>query len=181
MIVLCSSSPTRAKILQNFGVDFVQKGCEFDEDSLQTKTPKTFVYEAVKGKFHCCKKRFGLDMPLLAADTVVEHQGQILRKAKDMDEARRMLKLQSGSKVSIMSALMFESKEFFISDISTTVYELHSFDEDDLNRYLQSGLWQGKAGAIMVEGFCKKYIKSVRGFESTAMGLQVEKILPYIK
>ena len=39
----------------------------------------------------------------------------------------------------------------------------------------------GKAGAIMVEGFCKPYIKSVDGYESTAMGLCVEKLLPYLK
>jgi len=180
MIRLCSSSPTRAKILQDFGVEFVQNSCEFDEDSLQVKTAKTFVYEATKGKFECCKKRFGIDIPLLVADTVVVHQGKMLRKAKNIDDAKAMLRLQSGSKVSIMTALMFESKEFLISDISTTSYELANFEEDDLNEYLQSGQWQGKAGAIMVEGFCNKYIKSVKGLQSTAMGLQIEKILPYI-
>ena len=53
-------------------------------------------------------------------------------------------------------------------------------EEADLERYLESGLWQGKAGGCMVEGFCKKYIKSVDGYESTAMGLQVESLLPWI-
>lgn len=180
MIRLCSTSPTRAKILKDFGVEFIQSGCEFDEDSLQITVPKSFVYEAAKGKFECCKRFYGIELPLLVADTVVIHQGKILRKAQNIDEARKMLELQSGSKVSIMSALIFESKDFLISDISTTHYQLAKFDGDDLEQYLQSGQWEGKAGAIMVEGFCKKYIQSVVGLESTAMGLQVQKILPFI-
>ena len=45
-----------------------------------------------------------------------------------------------------------------------------------MQEYLDSGECFGKAGAIMVEGFCKPYIKNVIGFESTAMGLCVEKL-----
>jgi septum formation protein len=65
-------------------------------------------------------------------------------------------------------------------DISATHYKFAKFDEDDLQRYLDSNLWQGKAGACMVEGFCKPYIREVRGLESTAMGLQVEILLPWL-
>ena len=59
-------------------------------------------------------------------------------------------------------------------DISQTDYIFSDFDQDDLENYLDSGEWRGKAGACMVEGFCKDYIKEVRGYESTAMGLSVE-------
>ncbi|MBD3839622.1 MAG: septum formation inhibitor Maf, partial [Epsilonproteobacteria bacterium] len=46
MIRLCSSSETRAKLLHDFGVDFVQSGVDFDEDSIITTCPKEFVYLA---------------------------------------------------------------------------------------------------------------------------------------
>ncbi|MCK4442199.1 MAG: Maf family protein, partial [Sulfurovaceae bacterium] len=46
---------------------------------------------------------------------------------------------------------------------------------------LDSGLWDGKAGGCMVEGFCKKYIQKVEGYESTAMGLQVERLIGWLK
>ncbi|MBD3806311.1 MAG: septum formation inhibitor Maf, partial [Sulfuricurvum sp.] len=39
----------------------------------------------------------------------------------------------------------------------------------------------GKAGACMVEGFCKPYIREVRGFESTAMGLSIEVLKPFLE
>ena len=49
-----------------------------------------------------------------------------------------------------------------------------------MDLYINSGECFGKAGAIMVEGFCKPYIKSVKGYESTAMGLCVEKLKAYM-
>ncbi|MGC9351687.1 MAG: Maf family protein, partial [Sulfurovum sp.] len=55
-----------------------------------------------------------------------------------------------------------------------------AFEREEMEAYLESGLWQGKAGGCMVEGFCKKYILEVDGFESTAMGLQVETLLPWL-
>ena len=51
---------------------------------------------------------------------------------------------------------------------------------EELELYLDSGEWKGKAGACMVEGFCKPYIKEVKGLESNAMGLGIEKLLPFI-
>lgn len=180
MIRLCSSSPTRAKLLRDFKIKYEQVNCDFDEDILQIDNPKSFVYYASKGKFECCKEKYGIKTPLLAADTVVTTQNKLLRKAKTQDDAKQMLLLQSGSEVSIITSVFFQSKNFLFSDISVTVYKMYKFKKDDLQRYLESNQWQGKAGAIMVEGFCKKYIKSVQGLESCAMGLQVEKILPYV-
>ena len=66
------------------------------------------------------------------------------------------------------------------TDISTTRYEFDYFSSADLNAYLESGDWIGKAGAIMVEGFAKKYIKSCSGYESTAMCFCVEKLLAFL-
>ena len=79
-----------------------------------------------------------------------------------------------------MDLLHFQKSNILFTDISATHYQFDLFGQDDLDNYLQSKLWQGKAGACMVEGFCKKYIRSVDGYESTAMGLQVERLLPWI-
>ncbi len=182
MICLCSSSESRALLLNNFGIDFVQKSPDYDEDQITTTVAKDFVYTASKGKLDAAIKEFGLDMPLLCADTVIAAaDGTILRKAKNIEDARRILKIQSGSTISIISSLHFRSKTLLFTDVSATHYHFELFEEDDLEAYLESGLWQGKAGGCMVEGFCKKYIRSVDGYESTAMGLQVEILLPWIK
>lgn len=177
MIRLCSSSPTRAKILKEAGIEFIQSPTNFDEEVVDSKEPREFVYKATYGKFEDALCRYGFETPILVADTVVSVNNEILRKAKDIDDAKRLLELQSGSKVSIITCMIYKSKTKEMIDTSTTDYIFESFEEEDLNNYLASNEWQGKAGAIMVEGFAKKYIKEVNGYESTAMGLTVEKLI----
>ncbi len=181
MIHLASNSESRALLLNKFGIDFIQRSPNYDEDQITTTIAKDFVYIASKGKMESAVKEFGLEMPLLCADSVImAKDGSILRKAKDVEDARRILTIQSGSTISIVSSLHFRTKDFLLLDTSATHYHFAAFEKDDLEAYLESGLWKGKAGACMVEGFCKKYIKSVDGYESTAMGLQVEVLLPWL-
>ncbi len=181
MIRLASASKSRADILREFGVEFIQGRSNFDEDSIVAKSPKEFVYRVALGKYQSAKDLFGIDIPLLVADTVVTANGKILRKAKSRIEARDILTLQSGNSTSIITCMIYESKELYFLDISTTDYIFREFDREDLELYLDSREWVGKAGACMVEGFCKKYIESVKGLESNAKGLGVEKLLPFIE
>ncbi len=181
MILLASNSQTRAAMLEKYGIAFLQKGCDFDEEQIKASSPKNFVYQAVMGKFEACQKEFGLSLPILVADTVVTANGKILRKAKDKNDAREILLSQSGNKVSIITCMKYVSHVLTLLDISATHYYFKPFDEEALERYLDSGQWQGKAGACMVEGFCRPYIEKVYGHESTAMGLCVEKLLAFIR
>lgn len=181
MIRLGSNSPTRALILNNANINFIQNGGTFDEDSIKTTNPKSFCYEATKGKFEELYKKYGVkQMPLLVADSVVTSNGLLLRKAKNKDDARRMLEIQSGNKTSVITCMIYKSQEKEIIDVSITTYLFEKFNQNHMNEYINSGECFGKAGAIMVEGFCKPYIKSVQGYESTAMGLCVEKLKAYI-
>ncbi|MEA3497545.1 MAG: septum formation inhibitor Maf [Campylobacterota bacterium] len=181
MIRLGSNSTTRALILKQNGIKFIQQGGSFDEDKITTKDPIEFVKKATQGKFDELYKRYGYkDMPLLVADTVVTSSNQLLRKAKDKGDAKRMLELQSDNEVSIITCMIFKSEQTELFDISTTTYKFLPFDKEDMENYINSGECMGKAGAIMVEGFCKPYIKSVDGYESTALGLCIEKLLPFL-
>jgi septum formation protein len=181
LIALGSSSQTRAKILTNAGIKFTIRRCDFDESNITIKNPEEYVYEITKGKFKAYLKSYTLDMPFIVADTVVCTNGEILLKAKDKKEAEEMLKLQSGNEVDIITCMIYKSRHLEFSDLSLTRYKFEKFDKKDLSEYLKSGEWSGKAGACMVEGFCKPYIKSVEGFESTAMGLSIEKLLPFLE
>ena len=182
MLRLASSSQTRALLLTNAGIEFVQESVDFDEDSIIASSPKNFVYQATMGKYEANLKAFGYeDMPLLVADTVVTSQNHILRKAKCVDDARNILMTQSGNITSIITCMIYYAKDKKIIDISQTDYIFDTFDMNELDAYLASGEWRGKAGACMVEGFCKSYIKEVRGFESTAMGLNTDILKIFLK
>ena len=181
MIRLASSSETRAMLLRDAGIPFIQESVDFDEDAIIASSPKEFVYRATLGKFEANYRAFGCgDYPLLVADTVVTTGGMILRKARCLDEARNILMTQSGSVTSIITCMIYKSPKLELIDISATHYLFDPFDSDDLEAYLEGGAWRGKAGACMVEGFCKGYIREVRGCESTAMGLSVEVLKPFL-
>lgn len=182
MLRLASSSITRAELLRGEGIPFVQESLDFDEDSIVATSPKNFVYQATLGKYKVNLERFGCsDYPLLVADTVVTVQGKILRKAKDETDAREMLSIQSGAETDIVTCMIYKTPRRELIDISITRYFFNPFEPKDIERYLQSGNWCGKAGACMVEGFCKPYIREVRGFESTAMGLSIEVLKPFLE
>ena len=181
MIHLASNSQSRALLLNKFNVEFIQKAPQYDEEQIQTKTAKDFAYIASKGKLEAAIKEFGLETPLLTADSVIlSAKGELLRKPKSIDDAKRILELQSSSSMAIISAMHYKTKTFYLSDVSATYYNFSTFEVNDLETYLESNLWDGKAGGCMVEGFCKKYITSVNGNESTAMGLNVEKLLGWM-
>lgn len=181
MIHLASNSTSRALLLNIFKIPFIQQAPTYNEENITTRDAKDFAYIASKGKLEAAIKEFGLATPLLTADSVVlSDDGSLLRKPKDRADAKRILELQSGSSIAIISAMHYKTKNFYFSDVSATYYEFLPYNKADLERYLDSGKWQGKAGGCMVEGFCKKYIKSVHGNESTAMGLNVEKLIPWL-
>ncbi len=182
MLHLASNSSSRALLLKRFEIEFIQKAPEYNEENIETKNAKDFAYIASKGKLESAIKEFGLTTPLLTADSVIlSSQGELLRKPKNIDDAKRILEVQSGSSMAIISAMHYKTDKFYLSDVSATYYHFKKFDPKDLEAYLESNLWNGKAGGCMVEGFCKKYIKSVHGNESTAMGLNVELLLGWIK
>ena len=182
MIRLASASVTRAELLREAGISFIQQSIDFDEDSIIATFPKNFVYQATLGKYRVNLEKFGCsDYPLLVADTVVTAHGKILRKAKDEADARAILEMQSGSDVAIITCMIYKTPRLELIDISSTHYFFDIFDPQEVENYLRSGEWRGKAGACMVEGVCKPYIREVRGFESTAMGLSVEVLKTFLE
>jgi len=181
MIRLCSQSESRALLLNSADIEFIQSPVEYDEEQIVASNAKNFVYQATVGKYQAALKAFDYkEIPLVVADSVVTSKGLILRKARCVDDARNILMTQSGSITSIVTCMIYKSEKLELIDISSTDYIFSEFDEEDLERYLESGDWRGKAGACMVEGFCKTYIKEVKGFESTAMGLSVETLKSWI-
>ncbi|WP_170019133.1 septum formation inhibitor Maf [Campylobacter sp. RM16190] len=181
MINLASSSITRAKILEENGVKFKQFSFDFDESGVDKNLkPASYVLKVVQAK----KEQFLKEHPnlknLLFADSAVVCNGKILGKAKDKKEALYMLNLQSDNEAKIITAMIFLGEEFELINISSTTYQFAKFSQDDLNEYIKSNEWQGKAGAMMIEGFNKKYILKKIGNESTARGLNIEQLKAFL-
>ncbi|MFC2586918.1 MAG: septum formation inhibitor Maf [Campylobacter sp.] len=175
MIILASSSQTRAKILTENGVKFEQISFEFDESEISKDcAPHIYVQRVAKAKKEQFFKAYPDAKNVLFADSCVACEGKILGKATDKNEASDMLWLQSGKVCSVFSAMIFTGENFELLNVSETAYEFDKFSQDDMQSYLESDEWRGKAGAMTIENFNKKYIISQQGETSTAMGLNVK-------
>lgn len=175
MIILASSSQTRAKILTENGINFEQISFEFDESKISKDcAPHIYVQRVVKAKKEQFFKTYPHAKNVLFADSCVACEGKILGKAADENEASDMLWLQSGKVCSVFSAMIFAGENFELLNVSETAYKFSNFSQDDVQSYLASGQWSGKAGAMTIENFNKKYIISQQGETSTAMGLNVK-------
>lgn len=175
MIILASSSVTRAKVLQDHGVKFEQVFFDYDESGVDKNLPPyVYVQKIVAAKKEQFLKANENVKNVVFADSVVVCDGKILGKAKDKKEAFKMLKMQSGNTARIVTAMIFLGEKFELFNVSFAEYKFAKFDEADLQNYLSGDLWQGKAGAMTIENFNKKYILSQNGETSTAMGLNVK-------
>ncbi len=188
-LILASLSPTRARILQEWGIAFSQMDSGFDEESLEISDPAKFAYIACVKKLESTlalldkrgKLTSALDSGVLCADSVVSVNGKLLRKARDKQEARNMLELQDSKHISILTALAYQSKRASFVDLSACVLELGRFEPSDMLGYVDSLAWVGKAGCVMIEGFHKRYIRRQIGLESSALGLSIEKLVRFLE
>jgi len=174
-IILCSSSPTRAKLLKEAGIPFQQFTPQFNEEKIATSDGYRFVVEASYGKLKSCLEKFP-NRIVVSADTIVTDGREILRKAKSREEAREILLKQSGNQIKIVTGMWVSKRGHLFGRVEETIYQFTPFDPEDLEEFLESGEWKGKAGACIVEGFCGKFIEWVKGCQSTAMGLPVEEL-----
>lgn len=180
MVNLASSSKTRAKILESFDIEFTQIPFDYDESGINKNNPLTYSYNITKLKEKQFLKVYPNLTNLLFADSLVVVDNEIYGKAKNEKEAFDMLLKQSGNLASVVSSFIFIGDNFRVENTSRTTYKFMEFNKDDLDEYIKSGECFGKAGAMMIEGFNKKYIISQTGNTSTAMGLNAEILKAYL-
>ncbi|MGL6226193.1 MAG: Maf family protein [Thermoguttaceae bacterium] len=112
---------------------------------------------------------------ILACDTVVYCQNQILGKPVDRDDAREMLRLLRGTRHSVFSGLhlLFWPENRAIAQTAETVLDMCELSDEMLEQYLESGKWSGKAGSFGYQDG-NDWLRIVSGSESNVVGLPLE-------
>ncbi|WP_187879554.1 septum formation inhibitor Maf [Helicobacter pylori] len=176
-LVLGSQSSARANLLKEHGIEFEQKALYFDEESLKTTDPREFVYLACKGKLEKAKELLTNNCAIVVADSVVSVGCQMQRKAQNKREALEFLKCQNGNEIEVLTCSALISPKLEWLDLSVFRARLKAFDCSEIEKYLESGLWQESAGCVRLEDFHKPYIKSSSKNLSVGLGLNVEGLL----
>lgn len=116
------------------------------------------------------------DGVLVAADTVVALDGEVLGKPKDADDARRMLRELSGREHSVFTGFTVKNAEKCITEHVETRVVFRHIAEDELEMYVSSGEPLDKAGAYGIQGIGGMFVSAIAGDYYTVVGLPLCRI-----
>ena len=171
-LILASASPRRAALLKEAGYAFVVRPADIDEESYLQKLPPArlaSVLASVKAG------KIAEDAPddvTLAADTVVVFDDVALGKPADEKEARNMLQLLTGATHIVITgiAVRCPKGKIDLTDTAMSAVRMSYLTPDEVDAYLASGRWRGKAGGYGIQD-PDPIVKCVGGSISNVIGL----------
>jgi len=183
-LILASQSPRRCQLLKEAGFEFeVILPHENAECGICSReTPPELVSRLAFQKTQDVAKSVSGDALLIGCDTVAECQGQILGKPVDRSHAKQMLSLMSGRIHHVYSGLCIWRRpdDRYWVEVDVTRLQMDQLEEDQLEAYLDTGAWEGKAGAFGFQDGLD-WVQIIEGSESNVGGLPMEllsKMLP---
>ena len=179
-LILASASPRRRQILQDAGYkfDIVTSDKEGKIDAITP--PDKFAVRCAINKGQDVFSKVEGDVVVLSADTVVALDGKIFGKPEDKEDAERMLRLLSGKTHDVITGYAILSNNMRQTGKVITKVTFNSLSEEVLSAYLQSGLWQGKAGAYGIQDG-HPLVEKFEGDYDNVVGLPIKEIDDAIK
>jgi len=175
MIYLASSSPRRQELLRQIGLEFQVIPSEIEEVRQPGEAPIDYVRRVAADKTRAVVRLVtdrGLGAaPVLGADTEVVIDGEVLGKPRDRDHARQMLQRLQGRGHEVLSGLCLSTvngEQLALSESRVTMSRLSA---NEIDRYLESGEADDKAGGYAIQGRAAGFIQRLEGSYSGVMGL----------
>ena len=174
LLILASASPRRADLLREAGIEVEIQPANVDEDVEPDEPPETYVRRVAEAKGRvisdCNPGRH-----VLAADTAVVVDGQILGKPASSEDATRMLRLLSGRSHLVVSGvcLMKDGRRAVETEIAVTAVEFAALSPAEIGWYVASGESMDKAGGYGIQGLASRFVTRVTGSYSNVVGLPI--------
>lgn len=173
-LILASASPRRLDLLKRMGFNPEVLPADIDETVKKGESPEHYCKRVAEEKAYTVinKKLAPEDAFVLAADTTVVCQGHIIGKAETREEAKKIMELLRGKKHYVMTAvcIIAPNGEKSTKLVETTV-KFKNFSDGELEEYLNTDEWKGKAGAYGLQGDPGGFCISINGSFSSVVGL----------
>jgi septum formation protein len=176
-LILASASPRRAELLREHGYDFTVMASPLAEpvDFPDDMSP---VERAQSSSFFKAKSVAGVvgDGWVLAADTIAALGHRVFGKPADRDDARRTIKSLSGTTHQVITGvtLMKAATDVRLIHHDSTNVIMRRLSDSVINNYLDSGAWEGKAGAYGIQDKGDAFVVRIEGSFTNVVGLPME-------
>ncbi len=187
-IVLASKSLDRRKLFNLAKINFEVLETNVDEEQFKKEIydPIQLVKKLAKEKALSAKlilNSNNTDAIIVAADTIVELNNEIIGKAKNENIAFEILKKLSNTTHNLITgfAITDTNKPKIIVDYDITAVKFLNLSENDIRDYIKSEEWKGRAGAYSIRERASLFIDSVNGSISNVIGLPMQKIYGILK
>jgi septum formation protein len=182
-IYLGSKSQRRRELLRQIGVDFellllrdsLLRGPEVDESVLPDEAAEVYVHRVTLDKLACAQRIMHMrklpSRPILAADTCVVVDEQILGKPADQAQARAMLTLLSGRTHQVMTCVAVTLHDQIWQTTQTSSVTFHTLSKESIQAYCIGSEPYDKAGGYGIQGTAALFIREIIGSYSGIMGL----------
>ena len=173
-LILGSASPRRKELLAKIGVvpdDIVP--ADIDETPQDAETPLVYVERLAREKARVIGQA-NPDAAVLAADTTVAVGRRIRERPNDTDQARAFLKLLSGRRHRVYTAhALVKPDQTISSQVSLTRVAIKRLTQEEIDWYMGTDEWQGKAGGYAIQGAFGRFVPWINGSYTNVMGLDL--------
>jgi septum formation protein len=173
-LILASSSPRRSQLLDQIGLQHIVRPADIDESRRPDEPPGTYVERVAREKAMAID---GADDVVVAADTAVVFEGQILGKPAHPQEARSMLQRLQGERHEVFTCLAVARGPRLESLVDVTHVQMLTMTDDEIAHYVADGDPMDKAGAYGLQSRGAVFVESISGSPFTVVGLPLH-LLP---
>ncbi|MBI1897545.1 MAG: septum formation inhibitor Maf [Acidobacteria bacterium] len=179
MLVLASRSPRRKKILERAGLPAAVRVAEIDEARRDRESPAAYAVRLAREKAEAVEWHEG--ELILAADTIVVVDDEVLGKPRDAADAARMLAKLSGRDHRVITGICLRSAGRTVVDYAETSVRFVKLSPEEIDAYVASGEPLDKAGAYAVQGLASKFVERIEGCYFNVVGLPISLVYRLLK
>jgi septum formation protein len=181
-LALASQSKKRLEILEQAGFDVEVVHVEVEEKFDQSLSYQENVLRIAEKKVALASK-FATSSLVLGLDTITFCGSEVFFKPRDADDARRMLNAQSGRWVDVATGVCLFDRSMGKSfkDVVLTCVKLKSLFASDIENYIKSEEWMGRAGGMDVEGRGSMFVEEIRGCFYNILGLPISRLHDFLR
>ena len=178
-LVLASSSPNRKKLLEEGGSRVSVFVPETDE--INRGLDYIFLMERnakAKMEAYLSSPSFSPILPAISADTLVHIDNKLLGKPRDINDARKTLRLLSGRRQSVLTGCALYEKEYGVTlfcDEAEVVFK--TLSDEEIESYIALGEWQGAAGGYRLQKNGWRLVEYIHGDWTTVVGLPIKRLI----